>query len=90
MKVAGRTLHVACCLADVKVKPSMWTLTNVAPAHSQEMLQRFGKGLGLVTMEGREQKHQQLKRYMEKSTVKDKWNTVFMHEYIQCVYLREN
>ena len=47
-------------------------------------------GLGVNSMEGREQKHQQKFRYMKNSTAQEKWQYVFRPEFISCVYLREN
>ena len=41
-------------------------------------------------MEGREQKHQQIKKYIKNTTVQNKWRYIFRHEYVQLIYLREN
>ena len=40
-------------------------------------------------MEGREQKHQMIKRYAHKALYQDRWNYIFRHEYIQLIFLRE-
>ena len=42
------------------------------------------------TMEGREQKHQLIKKYSEKAMFQNRWDFIFRHEFIQTVYLREN
>ena len=88
MKKTGRELFISCCLFDTKITPSMWNLTNVAPHHAEECLVKFGYGLGINTMEGREQKHQKIKIYSEKATYQKRWSYIFRHEFIQLVYLR--
>ena len=50
---------------------------------------KFGLGLGVNSMEGREQKHQKIYKYMQNSTLLERWQFVFRHEFISCVYLRE-
>ena len=80
----------SCALYDANVTPSLWTLANVAPVHTKQLYNLLHLGLGSNTMEGREQKHQQLQRYSENATYQDRWRYVFRHEYIQLIYLREN
>lgn len=41
-------------------------------------------------MEGREQKHQSIKKYSMNTTYQSKWSLIFRHEFIQLIYLREN
>ena len=79
MLVAGRKLFRSCCKFDKCLTPSLWTLSNVAPVHSKQMFDKIGLGLGANTMEGREQKHQQIYKYMQNSTVKERWQFVFRH-----------
>ena len=90
MKQAGRKLFVSCAKYDLNVTPSLWTFSNVAPIHSEILLNSVGFGLGINTMEGREQKHQMVQKYSTNSTHQDRWASIFRHEYIQLVYLREN
>ena len=90
MKLVARELFVSCCLFNPRVSPSMWNFTNVAPSHTEECIEWFGLGLGLNTMEGREQKHQQIAKYAKKSTFQSRWSYVFRHEFIQLIYLKEN
>ena len=40
-------------------------------------------------MEGREQKNQMIKTYMNNTTPQNRWPVVFRHEFLQLVYLRE-
>ena len=41
----------------LNVNPTVWTLGNVVPHHIGEMKAKYGMGLGLNSMEGREAKH---------------------------------
>ena len=89
MRQLGRQLFKSYCFYDDSMTPSQWTFTNVAPYHCKELLLQTGMGLGVNTMEGREQKHQQLRKYSTKATFQNKWFTVFRHEFIHNVYLKE-
>lgn len=88
-EVAGRKLFCSCSIHDARISPSCWVLCNVAPSHAADILNTYGFGLGINTMEGREQKHQQIKRYSDNSTVQHRWEYVFRHEYVQTVFLRK-
>ena len=59
-------LFVACCeyfnvnamFMQSSVNPTVWTLGHIVPAHcSQVFVLKYGQGLGMVTVEGREAKH---------------------------------
>ena len=88
MALCGKKLFQSCAIYDTNVTPSLRTLANVAPVHAKQLFYRLG--LGSNTMEGREQKHQQIARYSENATYQNRWKYVFRHEYIQLIYLREN
>ena len=90
MKQVARKLFVSCAKYDLNITPSLWTFSNIAPIHCEQLLTSVGYGLGINTMEGREQKHQMIHKYSMNSTYQDRWSSVFRHEYIQLVYLREN
>ena len=90
MKHEGHLLFKACCIFDQKCTPSLWTLCNVAPIHAEQCLQNYRLGLGCNTMEGREQKHQQIAKYAENTTFQNRWPMIFRHEFIQLIFLREN
>lgn len=83
-------LFVACCLFDINLSPSMWVLCNVAPVHARETYKLYGMGLGCNTMEGREQKHQQITKYALNTTYQNRWPAIFRYEFIQLIHLREN
>ena len=90
MERIGKSLFKACCLFDARVSPSMWVFSNVAAAHCKDLYNKVGMGLGLNTMEGREQKHQLIDKYAQNTTYQDRWKSIFRHEFIQLIYLREN
>ena len=89
MKAEARALFCACCLFEQRVSPSLWTLCNVAPYHAEQCLDQYQFGLGCNTMEGREQKHQQISKYIKNTTFQNRWPVVFRHEFLQLIYLRE-
>ena len=89
MHKAGRNLFRSQCFYDSSVTPSLWSLCNAAPAHSKQLLNAYGFGLSIFTMEGREQKHQIIKKYSAKSTFQHRWSSTFRHDYIQNIFLRE-
>ena len=89
MGVVAKKLFKLICLHD-PISPSLWTLCVIAPAHAKTIFENFGLGLGVNSMEGREQKHQKIFKYMQNSIRNEMWQFVFRHEFISCVYLREN
>ena len=83
MKNVANVLFKACCSFEGKISPSLWTLCIVAPIHAENCFKMYGLGLGCNTMEGREQKHQMVGKYAEKSTVQNRWPLIFRHELSQ-------
>ena len=69
--------------------PSVWTLGFIVPAHTKDMLGKYGVGLGLNSMEGREAKHVSIGRYCRNTQFNSRWQQIFMHEYISLLWLRE-
>ena len=90
MERVSRELFISCCLYGQRVSPSLWTMCNVAPHHAKQCLDQYGLGLGCNTMEGREQKHQIIKKYAENTLYQNKWPMIFRHEFVQLLLLREN
>ena len=86
----GRCLFKCCSLYDTSVSPSLWTFAVASPHHCIDYVKKLGMGLGINTMEGREQKHQQIHKYAHNTTVQERWPYIFRHEFIQLIYLREN
>ncbi len=67
--------------------PSEWTIGKVVPVHAQWMYDKYGCGLGINTMQGREAKHMQIASYAKHSNVKNRWSLVFRHDYISKIWL---
>ena len=89
MFMSGRRLFVCCSLYDVSVSPSLWCFSIVAPHHAKHLFHKFGFGLGINTMEGREQKHQQITKYLKNTTYQNRCPNIFRHECMQLIYLKE-
>jgi hypothetical protein len=71
------------------VNPTVWTLGHVVPLHTKEMKAKYGMGLGLNSMEGREAKHIAISRYSHNTAYLYRWEQIFRHEYISLIWLRE-
>ena len=74
-------------LLPSSVNPTVWTLGHIVPAHCRQVLEKYGQGLGLVTMEGREAKHIFLKKLSENTTYQNRWVEIFRHEYVMLIWL---
>ena len=68
----------------------MLCFSMVALVHWQESIEKLNLGLGINTVEDREQKHQAIKKYSHNATVQDRWSHIFRHEFIELVDLREH
>lgn len=90
MEIIGHSLFKCCCLYDLRVSPSMWVFCHVAPKHAKLSFNTLNLGLGINTMEGREQKHQMIAKYARNTTFQDRWKSIFRHEFIQLIHLREH
>jgi hypothetical protein len=64
-------------------------LGNIVAEHARDMKVKYGKGLGLNSMEGREAKHISISRYSKNTNFKARWEQIFQHEYVSLVLLRE-
>ena len=51
-----------------KVSCTNWSIGHLAPVHTQWMFDKYGTGLGLNTMQGREAKHVQIASYAKKQS----------------------
>ena len=69
--------------------PTVWTLGNIVPVHCKDMKSKYGMGLGLNSMEGRESKHVSIARYSINTSYQSRWQQIFMHEYVSLIWLRE-
>ena len=77
-------------LLPSSVNPTVWTLGHIVPAHCHQVLEKYGQGLGMVTMEGREAKHIFLKKLSENTTYQNRWLEIFRHEYVMLIWLPQH
>ena len=50
---------------------------------------KYGFGLGLNSMEGREAKHIAIAQYARNTAYRQRWEQIFLHEYISLIWLCE-
>ena len=55
------------------VNPAVWTIGHIIPARTKDVHEKYGQGLGIVTMEGREAKHIALKKRSENTLFHRRW-----------------
>jgi hypothetical protein len=67
--------------------PSEWSIGKVVPVHAKWMFERYGVGLGINTMQGREAKHVHIASYAKHSNIKNRWSLVFRDDYISKIWL---
>ena len=71
------------------VNPTIWSLGNVVPEHTKQIKAKYGLGLGLNSMEGREAKHISIAKFCANTAYCHRWDQVFRHEFISLIWLRE-
>ena len=76
------------CLYQAKVNPTVWTIGHVVPAHTLDMKKKYGLGLGLNSMEGREAKHIAIAKYSTNTNYHKRWEQIFLHEFVSLIWLR--
>ena len=72
------------------VTPTTWTIGHAVPVHTAQIFAKFGLGLGLNTMQGREAKHQTIPHYCANAMSNQHWETAFRHEFISLLWLPAN
>ena len=77
------------CALFLHVNPTVWALGHVVPVHMREIFTKYGVGLSINSMEGREAKHQAIARYAQNSTFNTCWQQVFCHEFVALIWLQE-
>ena len=73
----------------LNVNPTVWTIGHVVPHHISDMKTKYGMGLGLNSMEGREAKHVFIAKYSQNTLYQYRWQQIFRHEYITLIWLRQ-
>ena len=80
--------NVNAILMQSSVNPTVWTLGYVVPAHFSQVFEKYGQGLGMVTIEGHEAKHIFVKKLSENTlTYQNRWLEIFGHEFIMLFWL---
>jgi len=52
------------------------------------MKSKYGLGLGLNSMEGREAKHVFVPKYSNNTMFYSRWEQIFLHEFVSLLWLR--
>lgn len=89
MKSCCSQFFNAVSLLLLNVTPTVWTVGYAIPYHSDLLFQKYGIGLGINSMQGREAKHVCLQQYARHSSVSRRWHNVLKHDYISSVFLRK-
>ena len=50
---------------------------------------KYGLGLGLNFMEGREAKHVFISKYSQNTMFHSRWEQIFLHEFVSLFWLKE-
>ena len=69
------------------VSGTVWSIGHLVYAHAQLMFDKYGTGLGINTMQGREAKHVQIASFARNSQYKQRWYQVFRHDHISKLWL---
>ena len=71
------------------VTPTVWTIGHIVPVHTKDVKSKYGKGLSVTSMEGREAKHIAISRYSQNTNYGMRWQQIFRHEFLSLIWLRE-
>ena len=89
LKDSCRNYFNACSLLLDKVTPTVWTVGYAIPFHAELLFKKFGVGLGMNSMQGREAKHIRIAQFSKHETLTARWTSVLKHDYITSVWLRK-
>ena len=78
----ARDYFTAVALFSNSVSVTTWSIGHLVPAHTRQVFDKYGTGLGINTMQGREAKHVQIASYAKQSLFKRRWLQVFKHDFI--------
>ena len=60
----------------------LFCVEHLVYAHSKKMFDKYGVGLGINTMQGREARQVQIAGYARNSQFKQRWVQVFKHDHV--------
>ena len=72
------------------ITPTIWTVAHAIPYHTQLIFDKFKLGLGMNTMQGREAKHISIRSFAKHSSLTNRWDLVFHHEFVSLIRMREH
>ena len=74
-----------------QVNLTVWTIGKVVPYHAWLIYRKYGYGMGIVSMQGRESKHIQFVDYVchASGSEMNKMEIAFRHEFCELIYLRQ-
>lgn len=71
------------------VSPNVWAIGHIVPVHARDAEFKYGKGLSVTSMEGREAKLMSISRYSQNTNYAMRWQQIFHHEFLSLIWLRE-
>ena len=89
IEVCCKLFFNCCSLMLCDVTPTIWTVGYAIPYHSKLIYDKYGVGLGINTMQGREAKHIKIQQYAAHSSHATRWNHILKHGYLSNVWLRK-
>ena len=89
LTLAQKYYRANALLLPTSVKPTIWTIGHVVPAHARQVYDKYGQGLLTVTIKGREAKHIALQKLSANTTYQNRWAEIFRHEFIMLLWLPE-
>ncbi|XP_064652953.1 uncharacterized protein LOC135503337 [Lineus longissimus] len=90
LKEKCETYHRIHAMFLAHVSLTTWHAGYIVPYHAGLVYLKFGTGLGINTLQGREAKHKQIANYGKFSTPGNKWECIFRHEIAQLIWLPDN
>ena len=84
-----RKYFTASSLLLDSVTPTVWTIGHAIPFHTAILYNKFGIGLGINSMQGREAKQIRVSQYSKHATLSTRWQHVLRHDYMTTVWLRK-
>lgn len=89
LRESCRKYFTASSLLLDSVTPTVWTIGHAIPFHTDILYNKFGIGLGINSMQGREAKHIRVSQYSKHATLSTRWQHVLRHDYMTTVWLRK-
>lgn len=89
LKLCCKRYFNACSIFLNNITPTIWTIGYAVPYHTELLFRKFGVGLGINTMQGREAKHVRISQYAKHATLTTRWRMIMRHDFVTCVWMRQ-